>query len=250
MIYYFSATGNSRYVAETLSRYFHDPCVSIEDFADVESVDCYPAPGESVGIVSPTYAWGLPVNVREFLEKLVIKAPGQPYLYFVATYGKISGTVDLEVIRILKKTIRRSPDALFGVKMPDTWTPIFDLSSRAKTDKINSAADKQIHDMTELIRAGKERNYIKNKAPELFSFVHKPVYNHLRQTKYFHVEESCIGCGQCAKNCPAHAIEMKDGHPVWVKDRCIACLRCLHHCPEFAIQYGTHTKKHGQYAHK
>ena len=25
------------------------------------------------------------------------------------------------------------------------------------------------------------------------------------------------------------------------------CLGCLHRCPKFAIQYGSRTKKHGQY---
>ena len=75
------------------------------------------------------------------------------------------------------------------------------------------------------------------------------MYNrYTRNTANLSVTSACIGCGLCAKKCPAHAIEMKNGKPVWVKDQCVMCLGCLHRCPKFAIQYGSgKTKKHGQY---
>ena len=64
-----------------------------------------------------------------------------------------------------------------------------------------------------------------------------------------HVNESCVGCGLCAKNCPVSAIELRAGRPVWTKKQCVMCLSCLHRCPKFAIQYGGKTAKHGQYVH-
>lgn len=75
-----------------------------------------------------------------------------------------------------------------------------------------------------------------------------PVYDRrARRTANLHVEESCIGCGLCARNCPVQAIAMQEKRPVWVREKCVMCLGCLHRCPKFAIQYGSRTKKHGQY---
>ena len=71
----------------------------------------------------------------------------------------------------------------------------------------------------------------------------------MRKTKRFWAEDTCIGCGLCAKKCPISAIKLKDRKPEWAKAQCVMCLACLHHCPKFAIQYGKNTKKHGQYVH-
>lgn len=71
-----------------------------------------------------------------------------------------------------------------------------------------------------------------------------------RYTNNLTLEDSCIGCGLCAKRCSVHAIEMQNKRPVWVKGTCTMCLGCLHRCPKFAIQYGKNTKRHGQYVHR
>lgn len=76
----------------------------------------------------------------------------------------------------------------------------------------------------------------------------QPIYNNnKRRTAHFRAEESCVGCGLCAKKCPVQAIEMRERKPVWVKEKCALCLGCLHRCPKFAIQYGKNTQRHGQY---
>ena len=53
----------------------------------------------------------------------------------------------------------------------------------------------------------------------------------------------CIGCGACARGCPAFAIEMKGkGRDVELRihlDRCLFCGQCAESCPKEAMQLTT-----------
>lgn len=67
-----------------------------------------------------------------------------------------------------------------------------------------------------------------------------------RSAKPFFAEDSCNGCGLCMRNCPAHAITLRDGKPVWAA-QCFQCLRCINECPQQSIQYGKSTAGRRRY---
>lgn len=240
MILYFSATGNCKYVAARLASAFGQETVSI--------VDCiqgsvYSFADDMIGIVVPTYFWGLPSIVKEFLEKADFHTD---YLYFIASYGTTPGASDAMAGKAIQ---RKKIDAFYSVRMPDTWTPIFDLSTPEKVAAFSKTTEAEIDDA---IRKISERHTNRCMTPRIPAFLAEwfaqPIYNNdKRRTVHFRVEESCIGCGLCAKKCPVQVIEMQGKRPVWVKEKCVLCLGCLHRCPKFAIQYGKNTQRHGQY---
>jgi formate hydrogenlyase subunit 6/NADH:ubiquinone oxidoreductase subunit I len=50
------------------------------------------------------------------------------------------------------------------------------------------------------------------------------------------IRDSCVGCGICAKVCPAQNILMENGRPVF-QHRCEMCFACDEWCPVGAIQH-------------
>ncbi|MDC7219976.1 MAG: nitroreductase family protein [Spirochaetales bacterium] len=56
-----------------------------------------------------------------------------------------------------------------------------------------------------------------------------------RQTSYFIDSSSCIACGICQKECPAHCIKEENGALKILNDRCIECGHCGAVCPQGAI---------------
>ena len=69
MILYFSATGNSEYVAKRIATDTNDITVSITDCYK-KQIFSFDEEYKTLGIVSPTYSWGLPIIVTEFLQRL------------------------------------------------------------------------------------------------------------------------------------------------------------------------------------
>lgn len=248
MIFYFSATGNCKYVALKIAAETKEETIAISDCVKNQKFIFEVKSDEKIGFVTPTYFWGLPSIVCEFLEKIELRIPGshRPYIYHMATFGTTTGQTGHMVDEFLKKR-GLSLNGRFSVQMPDTWTPIFDLTNKEKIAKINHEAEKQIAEAAGKIKSELSGDFSHRKVPMAAVKLYHPQYEKQRQTKYFMVEDSCIGCGLCAKKCPVAAIEMQTGRPVWVKEKCTLCLGCLHHCPKFAIQYGNKTKNHGQY---
>ena len=60
------------------------------------------------------------------------------------------------------------------------------------------------------------------------------------------VNESCIGCGQCASLCPRGNIRVENGRAV-IGGNCMQCLSCLQYCPKKAIDLGGISVRRARY---
>jgi aryl-alcohol dehydrogenase-like predicted oxidoreductase len=57
-----------------------------------------------------------------------------------------------------------------------------------------------------------------------------------QKTRRLHIDDWCEGCGECAKTCGQHAIEVLDGRAVCSHGKCILCGYCCKACPMWAIK--------------
>lgn len=284
-IFYFSGTGNSKYVAEKISASlgFHGGADMFRITSKMEGIVLPLSMVDNSGaiiVVSPTYFWGLPSVVSDFFEKLEIEgysSKANP-IVLVLTCGGSTGLADKMAARILRKKDYTLTSA-FSVKMPDNYCIMFDFMTPAnEIDAILIQAEERINTICDAISdicmtsqdktcsvtfSGtqtrfKGRNLLHRGGnawmASTFSY---PFYKSGRKTKPFTVSDVCIECGLCAKICPAGMISMESldtaytdkrmMRPVWKDGQCIQCLACLHHCPVRAIQYGHKTKNSGRY---
>ena len=124
MVFYFTATGNSLYVAKQLDE---NP-VSIPQILKHDNLNISDA---NVGIVFPIYAGRAPEIVLDFLKKATIKTE---YLYFIGTYGNsdsaICKTLPEECARIGLKI-----DYINTIAMVDNYLPVFDMEQEIQVNK-------------------------------------------------------------------------------------------------------------------
>lgn len=241
MIYYFSGTGNSKYVANKLGELMKDevreiPCCEIDK-------DC-----ESLGIVFPVYAWGLPKVIDEFIGSL--RGVKAKYVWTVMTCGDDMGFADKVMRRGLVKNGLKL-DAAFSVQMPNTYVclPGFDIDSDDVARKKVEDTDKKLHLIAE--KVGKKETTTdvhRGVMPFTKTYILRPLFNSTLVTdKYFKTNADCNKCGKCAKECPLKNIVLTDkAHsPEW-KGLCTGCLRCYHQCPQHALHFGSMTNNKGQ----
>ena len=246
MIVYFSATGNSKHVAHRIATETDDWARSIEELRLEKHIEA--RSGGVFGIVCPTYFYGIPTIVDEFLRTVKLYVGEDCYFYFVSTYGGSSG-MSADMVGDILEQRGIDLDAKFGVRMPDTWAPVVDLRDKGKLQSINTEADKELDGIIERIKNRDKGNFIKKRKPRFLAKFNYRVYDRARETKNLTVTDACIGCMLCAKRCPIKIIDMVNDRPVWTTDKCVMCLGCYHRCPVNAIEYGNSTKGHGQYVH-
>ena len=243
MIFFFTATGNSKFIAERIGAATDDRLIDIAKCIQDDAFDFSVDDNESVGIIFPVYFFGLPMIVAEFLSKLKISMKQNTYTYAVMNCGDSTGKTEKYLSSFFHT------NAVFGVSTVDNYVLLY----KVKDEKIiNEHLDKAEREVDEIIKhiMGKNNgvfNNYKGRFPNILSSLLYSIYKNGRKTKKFSVNERCTGCGICEKVCPRQMIKIDDGRPVWSLGRCELCLGCLHRCPEYSINYGKKTSGNGRY---
>ena len=241
MIFYFSGTGNS-YDAALRLRDEDERLIDIKDAVWNREFWFEPEENEAVGFVFPVYFAGLPTIVNYFLKHVDFSVIPS-YTYVVATCGGSAMNACGMAADVLGRN-GYAVRAAYTVTMPDNYVVMFTIPSEEEQEKILTKAHESLDEIRRSVLA-RRRNRVYASLPKraataaMYNF-----YRFGRSTKEFYTDDKCVGCGVCAGRCPAKAIRMIDGHPVWIKDQCIHCMSCVR-CN--AIQYGDKLKDKARY---
>ena len=248
MVLYFSATGNTKYVAETIAKGLGDTAENLlerirqKDYSSIHS-EC------PFVICAPTIVCEMPRFLNAWLKKTAFT--GSRELYFVFTSGGYAGISGFQG----KLLARRKKMKYMGraeLKMPRNY-----IASDAYPELSQSEIEERIRDasarlpgITDTIRLGGK---LKARHIWLFEILitlpFNPVWSHLKQlTRGFHVSEKCIACGKCERGCPMNIIHLnKLKWPEWNVGSCSHCMACIQNCPVGAIEYGQITQEKKRY---
>ncbi len=238
-ILYFTATGNSLYVAKS----FDAELISIPQMMKDKKFDFE---DEEIGIVFPLYSWLPAPNVIEFLQKASFKCN---YLFAIATYGCFSGGVASYLVDISSQYGYKF-DYINKIKMVDSYLPGFNMDKQKKDEPkkmIESNLSKIKSDIKEQKQLIVNENFIVTKmSKSMVKMINKDENpnNHKRSIKmhmgkggikpYYSVDENCTKCSTCVKVCPVDNIKLQ-GKNISLDNRCFMCLACVQNCPQKAI---------------
>jgi len=255
MIFYFSGTGNTKWVAEQLAQSTGEELRYIPDELRKGELKYTLQEGERLGFCFPTHGWQPPRIVRDFIRKSTFSSHPSSllhhpstFVYAVTTCGDNMG----HAMRILNKELKQKglhTHATFAVVMPESNVcfSFLHLDTPEREQKKIAEAKVKVDHICEVVKNRQNaEELVKGAIPYTYTYVIGGYYNkHLITDKHFWVdEEACIKCGLCAKLCPVDDIEGLP--PRWKHDgSCTNCLACYHHCPKHAIHWGT--MKRGQY---
>lgn len=236
MIFYFSGTGNSKWVAKNIAERINDKVYDISKLNEIPEIK----KEKQIGLVFPIYAWGIPEPMILFAKKII---KSNVFTFGICTCGADAGIALKKLSKIYQL------DSCYSVIMPSNYIIGEDIEKECIILNKIENAKKEIDKISrEIMQKQKIYRVNEGKYPKLKSTIVNTGFNKFaRTTKPFYVDkEKCNGCGLCAKSCPASTITLVDGNPIW-DTKCYQCLRCINYCPQKAIQYGKETEKRGRY---
>jgi hypothetical protein len=153
MLYYFSATGNSAWVARQLATLLGDEAVDILTCMKNGEEPPKLRAGQRLGLVFPVHAWRPAPIMLDFINKLTV--PDDCHVFALCTMASFAGNC----MPFLSKFLRL--DSSYSIQMPENY--ILLSASESESDIANKIelARQQLPSIASAILAGKKEHKIK-----------------------------------------------------------------------------------------
>ncbi|NLM36264.1 MAG: (Fe-S)-binding protein [Clostridiales bacterium] len=237
VIYYFSGTGNTKWVADKFKMYFDKYEIDL-DTINLEKVSWVENQYDFFIIGTPIYFDNTPRIINKFAEALPEATSKINCIVFATNTWGNSAALDLlgKLIKnkgynlISQVNIIMPPNLKFknGVNVFVDKTSIKIMARAA--NKIKSVVKDFLLERTCIENTPMTQIYIK-KIKDMVSS-----YNRVNLVKYLKCTDDCTSCGKCLRNCPCSNITLDNGKVVF-HSNCVTCMRCMCICPQEAITF-------------
>ena len=233
VMFYFSGTGNSKYVAELFAGEMGAKCHSIEESIDFETlIDT----NEVIAFSYPVYMSRVPRIMRKFVERHKSRFKNKKIIIF-CTQLLLSGDGARAFAAMFPKDYINLIYAEHFF-MPNNVSNVFILpmTSEKKVERCLVTARRKMQSVCNDIRNGR----IKKRGFNVFSrglgliqgvflsAVEKKANN------YVGITSDCTNCRLCVSSCPTGNLIYENGR-ITHKHDCTMCYRCINTCPAKAI---------------
>lgn len=237
LLYCFTGTGNSLQVAKDLKENMKECKIEAIRRDKVYSLQKY----KRIGFIFPTYYFGLPLQVKKFLEDINIKENIDTDFFAISTCGSNTGNSFEMINNILKSkgTFLRYSNK---INMPDNY--IFLYETKEVNNNHKKYYEESMVEISKDILQGKKINL--GRGNIFYKLIYKVGTSFFKNTDRNFKVTGCINCGVCEMVCPAKNIVLEDGSPKF-NHRCEQCTACIQYCPAKAINYKEKTNKRKRY---
>ena len=241
---YFSATGNTEYIATLFSKQMNATNLSIE--ADADFTSALKA-HDTIAFCYPIYGSRVPRNMREFVAKYMSDINGKKIIIFI-TQMMFSGDgarvfTDMfwdGSIEVIYAEHFNLPHNVGNV--PILWKP-----SKKSIQRQFKRAEAKMLRVCDEIRNGIVRKRGFSRFSQFLGNIQgKPWQGDSRDINPSRlsvehrakngvkIHKNCTSCGLCVNICPMKNLEHEQNQ-IATKGNCIVCYRCVNQCPHKAI---------------
>ncbi len=230
-IFYFSGTGNTKYIADKIYDYYaNENEVIIQSIEETTNIQEY----ELLIIGGPIYAGNVPEKLIRWVIRNVPFTQNSNAILFSSSAGlaNANGANSLAV-KLSKKGYQIL--GLLKYEMPrNYYFKKYKKNTESEVQQMINNVNSIIHlDLEKLTKSFpmtyKEKVLGIDMLAETMSIMTRFM------GKSFSATNECMKCRKCIKSCPTKNIQLKES--ITFKLNCMMCTRCIHSCPSNAIQY-------------
>lgn len=234
VIVQFSGTGNTKRVTELIRDGFmdaghHCEIIPMEEIT-LGRTSFFPEAWDLVGLGFPVHAMDAPGIVYDFIAALsaspcsyfLFKTAGSPFLRGGSTW-RIRHALASLGWKLRHEQLYVMPPNAFGSASPSKVLKRF--------NNCLALAEQSVAEICAGYRRVLPESPLRDAC---YAFAALEKHGAGKASKRWKVNDTCISCGLCSRNCPTANITMPEGKPQF-DDKCLLCLRCWWHCPTRAI---------------